>query len=77
MCVFCSKCVKTLLGHEEPVRTVLNLGGGVLATGSLDHTTIIWGADTQEESDEKGEESDKNDDTAKVDAGVKDAVGKD
>ena len=54
------------------MRTVLNLGGGVLATGSLDHTTIIWGADAQDESDEEGDGADKGGDTTNVDAVVKD-----
>ena len=47
-----------MLGHEEPVRTVLNLGGGVLATGSLDHTTIIWGATAGDEGDEEHDKAD-------------------
>ena len=54
------------------MRTILNLGGGVVATGSLDHTTIIWGADTQDENDEEGDGADKSGDATNVDAVVKD-----
>ena len=35
-------CIATLQGHEGIVRSVAALEGGLLASGSFDHTVKVW-----------------------------------